>query len=94
MHQELDPHSDPSGRRHVHRLLHPHVVVRALVEDSLQNETVAVGNVRILPVKGDVVCSTCPIPEAQCAATGRHRELLVKGAVPGRLAPPAAEALR
>src|SRR6266513_4490296 len=59
------------------------------MEDSLQNGAVAIGDVSILPVKRNTVGSEVPVPEAQCASTHGHRELLIEGAVPGRL--PAAD---
>ena len=93
MHQELEADGLPSILRHVHRLVHPGVVVRALMEDGLQNEAVAVCDVGILPVECDDVSSTGPIPEAQCASDSWHGELLIEGAVSPGLGRPAAEAI-
>ncbi len=85
MHQELDAHGLPGIRRHVHRLVDPRLPIQALMEDRLQNAAGAIGNVSILPVERDAVGGIVPVPETQCTSTSRHRELLIKRAVPSRL---------
>ena|SRR5947208_2171711 len=57
------------------------------MEDRLQDSARAIGDVSILPVERDAVGGEIPVPEAQCASTSRHRELLIKRAVPERLRP-------
>src|SRR5207247_893334 len=44
-----------------------------------------VGDVGVLPVEGDRVGRVRPVPVAELAGSGRHRELLVEGAVSERL---------
>jgi hypothetical protein len=55
MRQELDAHSHPRIRRHVHRLVHPGLVVRTLMEDRLQDVAAAIGDVSVLPVETDAI---------------------------------------
>jgi hypothetical protein len=64
MHQELDAHRLPRVGRHVHRLVDPRLPIQILMEDGLQNVTATIGDVSILPVKGDAVSGAIPVPEA------------------------------
>src|SRR5206468_3685369 len=75
----------PGIRCHVHRLVHPGLVVSALMEDRLQDGAGAIGDVSILPVEGDAVEGAGPVPEGQRACTRRYRELLIERAVAERL---------
>jgi hypothetical protein len=54
------------------------------MEDRLQDLAAGVGNVSILPVERNTVGRVIPVVEAQCAATGRNRKLLIEGAVSER----------
>jgi hypothetical protein len=81
VHQELDAHSLPSIRSHVHILLYPGIVVGTLMEDRLQDVAVAIRDISVLPVERNCVGRAGPIPETQCAATSRHCELLIERAV-------------
>ena len=51
------------------------------MEDRLQDVTVSIGNVRILPVERNAVISAVLVPEAQCGVSRHWPELLIKGAV-------------
>ena len=64
MHQELDAYRLSCIRPHVHRLLHPSIIVTALMEDRLQDGAIGIGNISILPVVGDEVEGAGPVPEA------------------------------
>jgi hypothetical protein len=48
------------------------------MEDGLQDDAGAIRDVSILPVKRDGVDRKVPVPEAQCASTSRHHELLIE----------------
>jgi hypothetical protein len=94
MHQEFDAHSLPGVWRHVHRLANPLLGVQALMEDRLQDNAAAIGNVSVLPVELNVIGGAIPVPEAQCSSASRHRELLIERAVPvGLVVNEAAEAI-
>ena len=92
MHQELNAHSLPRIRRHVHLLVNPGFRIVTLMEDRVQDGAVAIRDVSILPVKRDGVGGAVPVPEAQRTATGWDYELLIEGAVSGWLGPVAAAA--
>jgi hypothetical protein len=77
MHQELDAHRQPGIRRHVHLLVDP-VGRIAHMEDGLQDISVAIGDISILPVERDAVSRAVPVVEAQCASTRRDYELLIE----------------
>ncbi len=51
------------------------------MEDRLQDVTVSIGNVRILPVERNAVISAVLVPEAQRGISRHRPELLIKGAV-------------
>jgi hypothetical protein len=78
MHEELDAYSLAGVWCHVHRLLDPRLSVKALMEDCLQDVAVSISNIGVLPVERDFVGCTIPVPEAQCAANRRQRELLIE----------------
>jgi hypothetical protein len=48
------------------------------MEDYLQNVTVAIGDISVLPVERNAVSGVIPVVEAQRASTGRNCELLVE----------------
>ena len=87
MHQKFDAHGHPRIRRHVHALVHPSLVVGALMEDRLQDVAIGVRDVGVLPVELDEVHGAGPVPEAQRASTSRYGELLIKGTVSRGLGP-------
>ena len=76
MYQHFKPQRLPGIGRQVHRLRHPDLVVSTLMEDGLgdtirvslteglQNVTIRVGDVSVLPVKVDKIGATSPVPEA------------------------------
>ena len=64
------------------------------MKDGLQNVTVTVSDIGILPVERDAVSGTVLMPEAQDAGASRNDELLIERAVSGRLASFAAAAVR
>ena len=84
VHQELEAHGLPSIRRHVHRLVNPGRIITHVV-DRLQDVAAAIGDIGILPVERDAVVRAVHVPEAQCAAASRDRELLIEGAISERL---------
>ena len=51
------------------------------MEDRLQDVTVSIGNVRILPVERNAVVRAVLVPEAQRGISRHRPELLIKGAV-------------
>ena len=57
------------------------------MEDRLEDVTVAIGDISILPVERDTVGGTGIVPEAQCGASRHRPELLVERAVSKRLGP-------
>lgn len=63
MHQEFETYCLPGIRRHIHGLVHPDFVVSALVEEGLQDVTIDVGDVSVLPVEGEEVSATGPVPK-------------------------------
>jgi hypothetical protein len=48
------------------------------MEDRLQDVTIAIGDVSILPVERNAVISAVLVPEAQRARTSRDSELLIE----------------
>ena len=65
MHQELDADSLTYPRSKVHRLINPTFGVASLMEDGLEDVTVAIGDVGILPGVIDAEAGvTVPVPEA------------------------------
>ncbi len=85
MHQQFDAHSLAGVWRHVHRLVDPRLGIKALMEDRLQYDAVAIHDIGVLPVEVNGIVGAIPVPEAQCASPSRHRELLVERAVSVRL---------
>jgi hypothetical protein len=78
MHQKFNTHSLAGVWRHVNCLVDPCLGIKALMEDRLQYDAVAVRDVGVLPVEINGIGSAIQVPESQCASFGRHRELLVK----------------
>ena len=65
MHQELDADSLAYPRTKVHRLVNPTFSVASLMEDSLEDVTVSIRDVGILPGVIDAEAGvTVPVPEA------------------------------
>jgi hypothetical protein len=93
MHQELDPHRLPRILHHGHRPLHPDPAVATLMEESLQNGAVGIGDVGVLPVVLNSVSGTRQVPERQRAVASRNGELLIERAVSGRLTSKVAKGL-
>ena len=62
MHQELDAYDQPCIWGHVERLVDPRLRVRGRMLDGDEDGTVVVGDVSILPVEGDAVNGTGPVP--------------------------------
>jgi hypothetical protein len=59
------------------------------MEDRLQDVAVAIGDVRILPVKGNGIGGAVPVPEAQYASATWDGKLLIERTVSSRLGPAA-----
>ena len=92
MYQEFEAHRLSGIWCHVHGLANPDLVIRALVEEGLQDVTVRVGDVSVLPVEVDGVSATGPVPKTQGAVIAGYCELLIQRAVSdGRLSGRAAE---
>jgi len=51
------------------------------MEDRLQDVTIAIGDISILPVERDAVIRAVLVPEAQCGASRHRPELLIEGAI-------------
>ena len=65
MHQELDADSLTYPRAKVHRLVNPTFSVASLMEDGLEDVTVSIRDVGILPGVIDAEAGvTVPVPEA------------------------------
>src|SRR5207249_11680282 len=78
--QEVDTHGLCRIRAHVHYLVGPvHSITH--MEDRLQDVTIAIGDISILPVERDAVISAVLVPEAQCGASRYWPELLIERAV-------------
>ena len=81
MSQKFYPHSRSGIRRQVKYLLHPGLIVCALMEDRLLNVTRAIGDVSVLPIERDAIYSARPVPEAYSAPAHRDVELLIERGV-------------
>jgi hypothetical protein len=51
------------------------------MEDRLQDISITIGDISILPVERNAVISAVLVPETQRARTSRDSELLIEGAV-------------
>ena len=78
MHEELNAHSSAGVWRQVHHLVDPRLGIKALMEDRLQYDAVAIRDVGVLPVEVNGIGGAIPVPEAQCGSVSTHRELLVE----------------
>ena len=78
MDQKFDAHSLAGVRRHVHGLIDPCLRIKTLMEDRLQDDSVAISDIGVLPVEIDGIAGAIPVPETQCPSVGSYRKLLVE----------------
>jgi hypothetical protein len=77
MHQKLDAHGLARILRHVHQYVGPVRCITQMV-DRLQDITIAIGDISILPVERNAVISAVLVIETQYARTSRDCELLIE----------------
>jgi len=63
VYQEFEAYRLPGIRRHVYGLMNPDFVVSTLMEKGLQDVTIRVSDVSVLPVEVDAVSATGPVPK-------------------------------
>ena len=68
MHQELDADGLAHVRAKIHRLVNPGLAVATLMENGLEDVSIGVGDVSVLPVEIDGFSGAVPMPEVMGVA--------------------------